>query len=213
MTNHYNISGGLYLVIDPATPSDTLFTKLQQALKEGVKIVQVIDNWQAGQKVKTIINELTDVCHSFHVPLLLNNHWELLRETNADGIHFDSIPDDFKRRRKDYPPEALYGITCGNDLSVVQWAGENQLDYISFCSMFPSPSAGSCEIVTPESIRKARAITSVPIFLAGGIHPENIKSFEGFGINGIALISGIMGADDAVRSTRDYVNSLKKITS
>jgi thiamine-phosphate pyrophosphorylase len=130
--------------------------------------------------------------------------------TGVDGVHFDAVPADLDQIRKKTGKPFLCGLTCGNDLSRVQWAEENCLSYISFCSLFPSPSAGVCEIVRKETVRQARQLTAMPIFLAGGITLENIDELHDTGMNGIALISAIMKADDPQTAAKAFKNKLNK---
>lgn len=85
---------------------------------------------------------------------------------------------------------------------------DNRLDYLSFCSMFPSVTANSCELVKIETVQAARAMTGMPIFLAGGITPDNLDRFSGTGMNGVAVISGIMNAEDPQHKARYYKQAL-----
>lgn len=101
------------------------------------------------------------------------------------------------------------GITVNNDLSLVQWANDNSFDYISFCSIFPSTTSNSCQLVKFETITKARTITQMPIFLAGGIQPENIYQLNNLDYDGVAVVSGIMSADDPFEKANKYLNELK----
>lgn len=85
------------------------------------------------------------------------------------------IQDNILQIKNEMNRKIITGITCNNDLSIVEWADKNEFDYISFCSMFPSSTANSCELVTFDTVKEARKITTLPVFLAGGIKPENIE--------------------------------------
>jgi thiamine-phosphate pyrophosphorylase len=75
--------------------------------------------------------------------------------------------------------------------------------------MFPSTSAGSCTIVMPSTVREARGITNLPLFVSGGITPENILSLRKLTpFDGVAVISGIMSADDTSLKVRSYQDAL-----
>ncbi len=87
-------------------------------------------------------------------------------------------------------------------------AADNGVDYISFCAMFPSPSAGVCEIVMKETVIQARQLTSLPIFLSGGITLNNIDELTSTGMNGIAVISAIIKADDPQTATKAFKEKL-----
>ena len=205
------IKGGLYLVIDPAKGLETLMPAILQAIAGGVDIIQVWSRWQPGQHKKTIIESICQLVHPHKIPVLINEEWQLMKDTPLDGVHFDEIPADMENIRKLIHRPILCGITCGNDIEKIQWAIDNGLDYISFCSMYPSVSANSCELVKIETVQAARKMTGIPIFLAGGITPENISHFSETGMDGVAVISGIMNAQDPQQKALHYKQALHHI--
>lgn len=203
------IQKGIYLVIDPAMDQNILLGKLQQAIKGKIVAVQIWDHFKTGENPKELIKKITELCQLQNIPVLINNQWELLLETTLDGVHFDVVPDNFNQLKQKCGKEIITGITCGNDLSVVKWADENGLDYISFCSVFPSSTANSCELITFETIKEAHRITSLPIFLAGGIKPENIHLLNGLNYSGIAVVSGIMNTDNPDKTLEIYHRKIR----
>jgi thiamine-phosphate pyrophosphorylase len=209
MSNHTRaIQGGLYLVIDPAKGWEKVLPAVQQAIAGGIDIIQVWNHWHPEQQKAVFIEKICRAAHPYHIPVLMNEDWQLMNGTSLDGVHFDEIPASIEAIRQQVQRSFLSGITCGNDLQKVQWAVDNRLDYISFCSMFPSTTTNSCELVKIETVQAARALTSMPIFLAGGITPDNLSLFEGTGMNGVAVISGIMNAEDPQQKTRSYKQAL-----
>jgi len=205
------INNGVYLVINPADNEELLFNKLKEIVELEIAAVQIWDNFPVSVNKLAFIKKVCAVCHQKNIPVLTNNHWQLLNESPADGVHFDEIPHNLAGIRKTLDRKCLMGITVNNDLSVVDWANENGFDYISFCSIFPSATSNSCELVKFETIEKARAITAMPIFLAGGIRPENMHRLSQLNFNGVAVVSGIMSADDPVTTTNKYLNELKRL--
>jgi thiamine-phosphate pyrophosphorylase len=202
------INGGLYLVVDLALQLEFILPKIKQAIAGGIDVLQVWNNWSDGQNKQNIINAICNIAHASNIPVLINEEWQLLQTTQLDGVHFDNVPTDIKAIRQTIAKPFVIGITCGNNLNRIKWANDNRLDYISFCSMFPSPSAGVCEIVKKETVIQARQLTSLPIFVAGGITLNNIEELEDISINGIALISGIMKADDAHATAKNFKEKL-----
>ena len=205
------ITGGIYLIADLRIDAEILIHKLCEALNNGISIVQLYNLENCSQSSKDLLDRICRMCHQFEVPVLVNNNWNLLNDTLLDGVHFDRIPEDFELIKKTVHKKFLKGITCSNDLSVVRLANKHQFDYLSFCSMFQSPSATQCEIVASETVRKARLITDIPIFLAGGINLDNIKVLSDLPIDGLAVISGIMSASDTSETTQKYISELHKI--
>lgn len=204
------IENGIYIIVDPSMKRTQLISKLKKFRNEKITAIQIWDNFKSVENPTKLIEEIHCLCRDRNIPLLINNRWDLLQQTNADGIHFDEIPENLVQLKQNWDKELIIGITCGNDLSVVKWANENNLDYISFCSLFPSSTANSCELVSLTTIKKAREITSIPIFLAGGIQPENIKLLDDLPYSGIAVVSGIMNANNPTKALIHYQQELKK---
>lgn len=202
------INRGVYLVVDPSLDKSILLHKLSIILQEQIVAVQLWDNFLPGGNHLELIQSIIAICHEKNVPVLINNKWEWLIEIDLDGVHFDAIPANFKHIKKTISKAFITGLTCNNDLSLLHWANENQIDYISFCSVFPSDTSNSCELVKFETIREAKALTTMPIFLAGGIKPGNMAKLNELSFDGIAVISGIMSSDKPNQSIKDYLKQL-----
>ncbi|NIT55361.1 MAG: thiamine phosphate synthase, partial [Aliifodinibius sp.] len=190
-----NELNGIYLVVDPSMEQAELLDKIEQSLEGGVRVLQIWNHWPDGMSdydKEQLITYIKQMADKYDVPVLINEDWKLLKNTDVDGIHFESIPENFEHIKEEVSRDFFTGITCSNDLEVVKWAEDHDFDYVSFCAMFPSPSVESCPIVQPETVRKAREITDIPLFLSGGITPENIGKFDGLDFNGVAVISGIL---------------------
>lgn len=209
--NTKKIGEGIYLVVDPSMNKEMLLQKLRQLVQEAIAAVQIWDHFLPGENITGLVNEILDLCHPNNIPVLINNRRDLLDHTNLDGVHFDSRQDAVLEWRNELNRDCIVGITCGNDLSTALWADANGLDYISFCSVFPSSTAGdSCELVSFDTIREALKITSLPVFLAGGIKPGNINRLNELGYTGIAVISGIMNADKPVEALKMYQEKINR---
>ena len=208
MNSNRKINGGIYLVVDPSLGLEFILSKIKKAIAGGIEVLQVWNNWNNEQNKTVVIEAICAIAHANNVPVMINEDWQLLRTTSLDGVHLDDIPEDIDAIKQSVSKPFVIGITCGNDLTRIEWANKNHLHYISFCSMFPSPSAGVCEIVDKETVIKARQLTALPIFVAGGITLNNVDELPAAGIDGIALISGIMKADDPQATTEQFKQKL-----
>lgn len=206
MVNKYQLQG-LYLVVDPCIPG--VLEKLEQAIKGGVNIIQIWDHWLPEQQKEAFIFTVCELAHSNNIPVLINQAWEWLKNTPLDGVHFDEIPPNWEVITNEIDKLSILGLTCGNGLEKVKFADHWKFSYISFCAMFPSESVGSCEIVRPETILKAREITSMPVFVSGGIDFNNIDQVLQLGVDGVAVISGILKSPNPSAAARQYQQVLE----
>jgi len=62
------------------------------------------------------IQRIYFLCAQYQTPVLINNHWEYLKATELDGVHFDTIPTNLEEIRKQVNRDFIFGLTCGNDL-------------------------------------------------------------------------------------------------
>ena len=203
-TKKYIIKGGLYLVIDPSMELPTLLSKTEAALKGGIDILQIWNHWNKEDDKQKVIQLITALAYRYSVPVLINENVELLMHTDLDGIHFDTIPDNYSVIKQLLKRDVIIGITCGNDIKRIEWAIKNQVDYISFCSVFPSSSVTTCDVVDRAIIRKARAMTDMPIFLSGGIDLNNMPQLKKTKMDGVAVVSGIMSSVNTEEKTKQY---------
>ncbi|WP_345954908.1 thiamine phosphate synthase [Mucilaginibacter sp. PAMB04168] len=210
MKKKFKITGGVYLVLDPAMPESLLLQKLEAALHGGLSALQIWNNWTEGTDKFKLIEAIAALCSPYDVPLFINEDWQLLMTTSfIDGVHFDTIPANYNSIIASVGRPFMAGITCSGDLDTVRWANEQQLDYVSFCAMFPSPSAGTCDIVMPATVRHARSITTIPIFVSGGITPSNLVTLKKeTPFDGVAVISGILSADEPQQQVQTYKDAL-----
>ena len=204
------INDGVYLVIDPSMQQQQLFERLAAVVEQGIAAVQIWDHFPNENTKQEIIPVVCAMCKAAAVPVLINNDWQLLKQYPLDGVHFDVLSGNISSIKNEVSRDFIAGVTVNNDLSVVEQAEANKLDYISFCSIFPSTTSNSCELVSFATIRIARTITAMPIFLAGGISLNNINQLSELDYNGVAIVSGIMKADDPAAVTHQYNQLLKK---
>jgi thiamine-phosphate pyrophosphorylase len=204
------INSGVYLVIDPSIDETILIHKLTIILQEKIVAVQIWDNFSSEENALKLIHRITDLCHEKNVPVIINNKWKWLNTTNLDGVHFDCIPTDFEDIKINIGRSFTVGLTCNNDLSLVHWAQNNQVDYISFCSIFPSSTSNSCDLIKFETIQEAKKITAIPLFLAGGIKPENMPKLVGLSFDGVAVVSGIMDSEKPNETIKAYLKQLSE---
>ncbi len=195
-------------MVDPMPGLDMIFPKIRSALEGGVDVIQIWDNWDPHSSQEDLILKLCDLAHVYDVPVLINNQWTWLERFPLDGVHFDAGIDNLHEIKKRIGRQFLVGVTCGNDQNRIDWAINNEIDYLSFCSMFPSPTSNSCELVSPDIIRQVRAITDLPIYVSGGITIENLPSLIELGINGVAVVSEIMKAESPKVAAQQFKNIL-----
>lgn len=203
-----SLHGGLYLVVDPSAGADAVLGKIESALAGGVDVLQVWNHWSEAQDEVAFVEAVLERARPQGVPVLVHERLDLLTAAGADGVHFDAPTLSPAEVRASFGRDVICGVTCGNDLGCARRAERDAADYVSFCSVFPSPSAGDCELVGFDTIAAARRESSLTIFASGGVTPENTAAVAAAGADGVAVISGILGAEDPGAAARAYKRAL-----
>lgn len=198
---------GLYLVVDTKIPEGRLIPIVEQALEGGVDILQLWGETQDNEALRRIARKILALARTHGVPCLIADDVDVCQSIGADGVHFDgySIPAQTPKEVKQIiGTDKIVGVTCGNSVEKLRWALENGADYVSFCSVFPSASVDTCELVPLEMIHAAKVILNIPVFASGGITAENIHKVLEAGADGIAVVSAIMNASDPKRAAEEF---------
>lgn len=205
---HKAIHKGVYIVIDPGMELKKIRSQLNKIKKKPIAAIQIWDNQKTKIK-EELIEEIIKLFRYTSTPVLINNQWEYLKKYDLDGIHFDEIPDNMKQINNEIKREFIKGITLTNNLESLPKLEKMKFDYLSFCSIFPSSTSNSCEIVRLNTIEACSKQSKLPIFLSGGIKPDNLIQLKHLKFDGIAIVSGIMKAKDPKKAIENYINQLK----
>jgi len=191
-------------------PHHRLLDVVEKALKGGVAILQLWAAWQKKSKPLELAKKLLNLANGYNVPLIINNDIQLAKEVEAHGVHMDRynvVPADV---RKALGEQSIVGYTVGNDLERVKWAETVGADYVSFCAVFPTTSVTQCEIIPLSTIRLAKSLTHLPVFASGGINLSNAHLVLETGVDGIAVISSILKAQNPEKVAKSFNEIINK---
>lgn len=182
---------GVYVILDLRTFQNDHLQKLEDVLTEQVLAVQLWDNLTDYTMYEGLINVIVSLLKKHQIPILINNRMDLLERHHFDGVHFDEVPANWSTISSQLTNKII-GITCTNDREILEWAQQQPVDYVSFCSMFPSANNSRCELVDTRIIAEFQEKSDIPFFLSGGVTAENIAELNALSYQGIALVSGLM---------------------
>jgi thiamine-phosphate pyrophosphorylase len=203
------ITGGVYLVVDPSYGEDHVLSVAKAAMDAGLDVLQLWASWKEEKSAVGLGRMLSELAESYSVPFLVNNDLNIAEKVDADGVHLDGYEPTPASIRERLGNNTIVGVTCGTDWEKVIHAAADGVTYVSFCSVFPSPSVNVCDLVPLEMISETRRKIQIPIFASGGVTAENAHKVLQAGADGIAVISEIMKAKDPGEATR----RLKEIVS
>lgn len=127
------------------------------------------------------------------------------------GVHLGQDDLPVAAARALLGPGSIIGLTTGT-LETVRRAEElhDLLDYVGAGPFRPTPTKDSGrEALGTAGYRDLVAATRLPIVAIGGIAVEDVPALTRTGIAGVALVRGLMNADDPERAARDVIAAVE----
>ncbi|MCI7131251.1 MAG: thiamine phosphate synthase [Lachnospiraceae bacterium] len=193
----------LYAVTDRAwVGKQTLFEQVEDALKGGATIIQLREK---GLDENTFLQEakqLAALCHSYHVPLIINDNVQIALESGADGVHVGIEDAPVAQIRQQTPPSFIIGATA-KTVAQAQAAERAGADYLGVGAVFPSPTKQAAIRITNDQLKEICSSVNIPAVAIGGISLSNVEELAGGGMDGIAVVSAIFAAEHIEEATKE----------
>lgn len=173
-----------------------------EMLDGGVQILQLRAKGRSTGEILSVANGLAVICRKFGVPLILNDHPELVEEAGADGVHVGQDDVSVAEARRLAGGGAIVGLST-HSLAQAAAAMESRPDYIGFGPLFATPTKPDYAAIGTGDIREVHRRVSLPVFCIGGIKRENLNVVIGAGAQRVVIVSGILQALDRAAYVRD----------
>lgn len=186
----------LYLVTDSNIRSrDQMEEWVRQAILGGVTLVQLREKHISTREFYQAAVSMKEVTQRYHVPLIINDRLDIALAAEADGLHIgqSDLPAGMTKRL--LGEGKILGLSAGN-LAEAKKAEEDGADYVGVGAVFPTSTKADAVYVTKETLREIKSLLSIPVVAIGGINKRNMEQIYGSGIDGVAVVSAIMGSDD-----------------
>lgn len=191
-----NIDYSLYLVTDRLRMrTATLVEAVEQAALGGCTMIQLREKDIGTGDFYDLALEIKRVTDRYAIPLLINDRIDIAMAVGAAGVHIGQSDMPAAIARRVVGRDMLLGVSvsCAKEAKGAAAAG---VDYLGVGAMFPTKTKPDAPFVSLEELKKIRRAVSLPIVAIGGIRQENAGLFAPMGINGLAVISAIIGQPD-----------------
>lgn len=165
-------SARVYLVTPPTLQLETFTETLAGLLDNGA--IMCVRLGLAGSTEETLIraaDTLRPVCHARDVPLVLTDHFRLVRQLGLDGVHLSDGPRQVRAARKALGSDAIVGAYARASRHDGISAAEHGADYVSFGPVSPS-SLGDGALAERDLFAWWSEMIEIPVVGEGGFTPE-----------------------------------------
>lgn len=186
----------LYAVTDRAwTGAQTLYQQVERALKGGATCVQLREKDLPAAEFLAEAKEIGGLCRAWGVPFIVNDSVEIALACGADGVHVGQSDMEAGRVRAAVGGGMMIGVSARTveEALAAQRAGA---DYLGVGAVFPTSTKRDAAEVPRQTLADICAAVDIPVVAIGGIGRDNILELSGTGIDGVALVSAIFGAED-----------------
>ena len=196
----------LYAVTDQMwlKEGETLLDVCESVLENGATFLQIREKDLSEEAFEQEAAKLKDLCAKYHVPYVVNDSVEIAVDIDADGVHVGQ--SDIKGRdiRAIIGPDKILGISAGTVEEAVA-AEKAGADYIGVGAVFATSTKKNARNLSREQLLAICNAVTIPVVAIGGISAGNILELSGSGVDGVAVVSAIFGAQDPGKATAELL--------
>ncbi len=180
----------------------TLPQAVEQAIIGGATFVQLREkNIDENEMIKLAL-DVKRVTDKYGVPFVINDNVYLAKEVDADGVHVGADDMSVAKARLILGDNKIVGGTA-RTLERALIAAEEGADYLGIGAVFNTSTKSGTTHMTKELANNINNAVSIPTIAIGGINVNNVLGLGGYGISGVAVVSGIFNNEDIVKGTRN----------
>lgn len=192
----------LYAVTDRAwVGKQSLYEQVESALKGGATCVQLREKELDEEAFLKEAIEISALCKQYGVPFFINDNVEIAVKCHADGIHVGQEDMEAIQVRQRVGKDMIIGVSVHSVEEALE-AVRNGADCLGVGAMFSTSTKTDVNILPKETIRAICDAVDIPVVAIGGIGKTNISRLAGTGVDGVALVSAIFGAEDIENECR-----------
>lgn len=201
----------LYLCTDrELMTSDTIEEGVELAIKGGVTVVQLREKNCSGREFVEIAYRVKEVTDAYEIPLIINDRIDVALAVNADGVHLGQQDIPALAAREILGRSRIIGVSAYNAELALE-AQKDGADYIGVGDVFGTSTKADTHHVSPEELVRIRSRIKIPMIAIGGVNEENVKQLQGTGIDGVAVISAVLGAKDITSAAERLKKRVEEI--
>lgn len=192
----------LYAVTDRAwVGRQSLSEQIEAAINGGATCIQLREKELGESEFLKEAIEISALCKSRGVPLIINDNVDIAVKCRADGVHVGQDDMSVAQVRRIVGSEMMIGASAHSVEEALE-AVKNGADYLGAGAVFSTSTKSDTNILPLETLRDICRAADVPVVAIGGINKENIMKLSGSGVDGVALVSAVFSADDIEQECR-----------
>ncbi len=199
----------LYLVTDSDLAGHRNLEEIVcEAVAGGVTIVQLREKELPTGEFVARARRLKAALAPYSIPLIINDRIDVALAADADGVHIGQSDMSFEDARAILGEDKIIGLSV-ESLEEVVAANALDVDYIGISPLHATPT--KTDTATPFEIEgccKAVDLSVHPTVAIGGINLGNIAQTMACGVDGVAVVSAIICAEDPKAASSQLLKAI-----
>ncbi|WP_238906425.1 thiamine phosphate synthase [Clostridium sp. YIM B02506] len=204
-----NIDYTLYLVTDrDVLKGRDLCEAIEASIRGGVTLVQLREKDISSLDFYNLAVAVKKITDKHNVPLIINDRIDIVLAVDAAGVHVGQSDIPANVARKIIGEDKILGISAAT-LEEAKLAEAEGADYLGIGAVFPTDTKKDARSVSIELLGEIKKSLTVPVVGIGGISQNNAELLKESKIDGIAVVSAILGKEDIEQAAKDMLMKFK----
>lgn len=207
--NQQKIDYSLYLVTDQHIVGErNLYDCLELAIQGGVTIVQLREKHCTSSQFYQVAIRIKEITDRYQVPLIINDRVDIALAVDAAGVHLGQEDLPIKAARN-VIGQKIIGVSA-RTVEQALLAQEQGANYLGVGAVFPTQTKTNTVAVSMEELQRIKECVKIPVIAIGGINIQNVPDVARTNVDGVAVVSGILGEKDilvAAKQIRQVVGT------
>jgi thiamine-phosphate pyrophosphorylase len=171
-----------------ADAEGALVRRVGVAARAGVPLIQIREPDLADGALLRLVSLAVEAARGTRARILVNDRADIAMAAGAHGVHLRGDSAPAPRVRAIVPVGFLIGRSVHGAEEAVRVAGEGEVDYLLYGTVFETPSKPGRAAGVAGLDRVVRAVSRLPVLAIGGVTLDNIGLLRGSGCAGFAAI-------------------------
>ena len=192
----------LYGIVDLSYITVAEAPRIARAMIEGgIDLIQLRGKGHRVEELAALAAELHAITSPQATPLIINDHAEIARMVEVEGVHVGQDDLSVAEARRIAGRSLLIGKST-HTLGQAKAAETEGADYIGFGPLFATPTKPNYAAIGLADIAQVHREVNLPIFCIGGIKLTNLPEVIAAGARKVVIVSGLLQSKDLAATAR-----------
>lgn len=161
------------------------------------------------------LEKIGAICDDWGTTLIITDHYQLLPEVDAQGVHIENMDADLGSIRDQIGEDKTLGASANSFAQIRRLAEDGYADYAGFGPFaLTDTKPNNYPLIGVKGYRTlitqcADTAVDLPILAVGGVKLNDVSALLATGIYGIAVSAAINKAQDPADMVKQFYHAVK----